>query len=87
MDTVTLAQNLVRKYLPRHKKTEATYEELAKKFFDLDKAERQTKVFKSLLPEHTKLQKFSEIAIEIPSTELVETIINEIKLSQLDELL
>ena len=87
MDTVTLAQTLVRKYLPKHKKTEATYEELAKKFFDLDKAERQAVVFKCSLPEHTKLQKFSEIAIEIPSTELVETIINEIKLSQLDELL
>ena len=41
MDTVTRAQTLVRKYLPKHKKTEATYEELAKKFFDLDKAERQ----------------------------------------------
>lgn len=82
-----LAENLVITYLPEHKKSDASYEELAKKFFDLDKANRQSMIFKAKLNQDMKFKLFTEVALEIPSTELLEMIISEIKLAKLDEIL
>lgn len=82
-----LAEHLVITYLPKHKKSDASYEELAKKFFDLDKANRQSMIFKARLSEDMKIKLFTDVALEIPSTELLEMIISEIKLAKLDDIL